>query len=491
MKKPWKKGIKALWQKKKFRIGTYTAAATIAVLAVAVVINLGVNALPAKYVHIDTTTNGLYSLSKETKDMVGDLTAEVQLYLLAQDGEEDATIERMLENYEDLSKMITVETVDPVERPNFASQYTSEEVYNNSLLVISGEKSRYVGYDKLYQTDYAYDETGNYTQQASFQGEEALTAAIRYVTSDETAVAYVLTGHGEQDLPAAMVSDLKNQNITTQTLRLLTEGSVPEDCETLIIFGPTADLPEKEIGMIEAYLQQGGKMLLMTDCLNERLDHLCDMMENYGVRLVNGMVVENDSAYFAQGYANYLLPSLESHEITEPLLEGNYYVMAPMAQGLVLKESKTDEDGDSPVTVTPLLRTSDKAFSKVEGLEAQNAEKEDGDIETDDGFIVGAAITDNGDNGETAKIVWYTTTYLASEQADALVSGGNSSLLINTMGWLCEMKDAITIHAKSLDGGYLTLTAAQSVRWSMVMIFVIPLAFLIAGIVIWAKRRKL
>lgn len=478
-------------RKKSFRLGTYTALTTVVVIIIAVVINLCVNALPSKYLSFDTTSNALYSISKETEELVGGLSQDVTLYLIVQDGQEDATIERMLENYKDLSKHLHVEKVDPVEQPMFTSQYTQEQIYNNSVIVVSGDKSRYVGYDKIYETSYSYDETGNYVQDASFNGEEVLTAAINYVTSEQTATAYVLTGHGEQNLPESLTSDLANQNIATQELRLLTEEGVPEDCKCLIIFGPTADISKKEIAKIETYLQNGGDMLLITDCLNERLDNLCKMMETYGAKLVNGMVVEGDSAHYAQGYANYLLPSVESHEITAPLIEGKYYVMAPMAQGLLLEDAAVDEDGDSAITASPLLKTSAKAYSKVEGLEASKAEKEDGDVETDDGFAVGAAITANLDNGETTNIVWYTSTYIASEQVDTLVSGGNSNLLTNTMGWLCEMEDAITIHAKALENQYLSLTAGQAGLWSMVMIFLIPLAFLITGVVIWAKRRKL
>ena len=292
-------------------------------------------------------------------------------------------------------------------------------------------------------------------------------------------------------MPSNLQSSIEKENITTESLNLLTEGEIPEDCQCLILFGPTADISQNEADIIETYLEQGGKMMLVTDCLNERLENLCSLMENYGVELVDGMIVEGDSNHFAQGYAKYLVPELESHEITDPLIENNYNVLIPIAQGLRITadgEEETEEE-DSGLTVSPLLMTTDQAFSKAEGLDAENAEKEDGDIESEDGFALGVAITKTQDEGET-NIVWFTSTYIVDQQVDTLVAGGNSDLLTNSFGWLCGMEDSITIHAKAIEAGYLTLTAAQTGRWSFIFIAVIPLAFLITGVVVWLKRRK-
>ncbi len=51
------------------------------------------------------------------------------------------------------------------------------------------------------------------------------------------------------------------------------------------------------------------------------------------------------------GYALYLLPDLKSHSITEPLIDGGYYVLLSIAHGL--RMSDTLPDG---VTVDTLLQ---------------------------------------------------------------------------------------------------------------------------------------
>lgn len=126
--------------------------------------------------------------------------------------------------------------------------------------------------------------------------------------------------------------------------------------------------------------------MLFTDCDAEDLPRLHAMMAKRGVEAVDGMVVEGDSSYFMSNYPNYLIPQLENHEITEPLISGNYYVLMPMTQGLKIT-AQTDEteqaeadETDASLSVTALLSTTADAYSKIKGLQATDAEKEDGDI---------------------------------------------------------------------------------------------------------------
>ena len=74
----------------------------------------------------------------------------------------------------------------------------------------------------------------------------------------------MLEGHGEASLPSNLQSSIEKENITTESLNLLTEGEIPEDCQCLILFGPTADISQNEADIIETYLEQGGKMMLVT-----------------------------------------------------------------------------------------------------------------------------------------------------------------------------------------------------------------------------------
>lgn len=511
--------------KKAFRIGTYTAGTTAVVVALLVVINLCVSALPTKYTSFDMTDDSLYSISEQTEKILKALDEPVKVYWIVQEGAEDETVQLLLANYKDLSKNFTYEKIDPVVNPNFAGQYTSEGVYDNSLIVSNSDesKTRYISYYDIFSS--SYDE--NYNETVEYNGEGALTSAVNYVSTDAQTQTYYLSGHGEDSIPSGLASSLTNENLLLSELNLLSEDGVPEDCETLIIYSPARDISAKEITKIEKYLEDGGNLLLFTDCDAEDLTNLYGLMAKYGMEPVEGMVVEGNSNYFMGNYPNYLLPEIESHEITDPISEGNYYVLLPVAQGLRIssddgyetsaaadsdadgsssasdssssasdgtdtsEESAADSDAaaDSEITTTALLRTTDEAYSKLSGIKATNAEKETGDIDAGaDGFALAAA-AESSANG--SKVVWIGSTTIADESVDAAVSGANTDFVLNAVGWMCEIEESVSIHAKTVTSEYLSLTSAQSSRWTTIMVGVIPIGFVAAGIYVWARRRKI
>src|SRR5699024_7628545 len=124
----------------------------------------------------------LYTIGEDTENLVRGLEQDVTLYYVVTGGNENEYISRMLERYEDLSDHLTVEKVDPEHHPTFTSQYTDEEVSDNSIIVVSGDKSRVVG-----SSDMLVQELNYYTysyQVTEFDGEGQVTSAIAYVISD-------------------------------------------------------------------------------------------------------------------------------------------------------------------------------------------------------------------------------------------------------------------------------------------------------------------
>lgn len=489
-----KAGMKAGVKKKSFRLGTYTAAATIAVLAILVIINMCVSAIPSRYTEIDLSSGNLYSVGNQTENAVKSLEQPVKIYWIVQEGQEDVTIEKLLSNYEDLSSMIKVEKVDPVVNPNFAYQYTGSSVYDNSIIVTNEDetRTRYISYYDIYE--YSYDEY--YNEETSFDGEGEVTSAINFVTSQVQSKVYYLTGHGEASIPDNMVTALQKSNMSLNSLSLLTEAEIPGDCKALIIYSPQKDLSRQDADKVKNYLENGGKLLLITDCSGESFDNLYAVMSEYGIEAVDGMVVENNSNYYISSYANYLVPYIESHEITDTLISGNYYIIMPMAQGLKISETSDyetdDDDGseDEYLTVTPLLTTSDSAFSKKAGVNSITAEKEEGDIDSEEGFVLAAAASKITDNGE-AGVVWIGTSYLLDEQIDNMAAGANLEFVTDSVGWLTGEEETAAISAKTMSFEYLSLTSAQASRLTFIMVVIIPVAFLAAGIIIWMRRRKL
>ena len=67
---------------------------TAVVLAIVVVINLVVGQIPVKYTQFDLTDNQLYTITDQTKTFVKGLDSDVDVYLVAQSGQEDEQIRK-------------------------------------------------------------------------------------------------------------------------------------------------------------------------------------------------------------------------------------------------------------------------------------------------------------------------------------------------------------------------------------------------------------
>lgn len=460
--------------------GSYSVAVTVLVIAIAVIINLVVNALPSTYTTFDLSDTQLLSISDQTEEIVEGLQEDVTIYLVAQDGNEDTTVKQLLERYEALSSHVNIVYKDPVLYPNFTSQFDASDLAENSLIIESDKRYKTVDYSDIYVSSYDYT---TYAQSTEFDGEGQLTSAIDYVVSDDLPVLYTLTGHNETSITSSLQSSIEKDNIDIEDLSLLTEESVPDDANCLFIIAPQSDLSSDEKDKILEYINAGGNVFLITAYLDTELPNLEEVIAAYGLETVDGVVVEGDANYYANPYSNYLVPEIQSHTATSALVSGNMHVLIPNAQGI-----QQIEDENDALEITSLLTTSDSSYSKVNVNENTTAEKEDGDI--DGPFDLAAAVTNSIDDDTQSNFIYVSSPYLLDENLDSMVSGGNSEFIINCLGWLCEHESSITIHAKSMDSETLVLTAAQSNSISIFLMVIVPLAIIIVGLVIWLRRRK-
>ena len=371
------------FNKKTIKNGSYSMVITAIVIVAVIVLNLIVGELPTKYTQIDASEGKIYSIGEETEKLVKNLDKDVTLYLIAQSGSEDEVIQKMLQRYEDLSDHITVELKDPVLYPSFTSNYTDDEVSENSVIVKCGDKSRVVNYSSMYESSMNYY---NYSSTVTaYDGEGQITSAISYVTSDDNPIVYTLEGHGEASLSSSLTELIEKSNIETQSLNLLTEEAVPDDASCLMIASPTKDISADEAAKVIEYLQNGGKVLILSDYSAGEMPNLNSVLNAYGVNKEESVVFEGDMQHYISMTPYYILPDMESHDITSSL-SGNYILM-PIAQPITELEDARDT-----LEISPILSTTDDAYAKTNVDNMETLEKEDGD--TDGPFNVGVAITE-------------------------------------------------------------------------------------------------
>ena len=477
-----KKKLIGTISKKHIKNGSYTMVMSVIFIAVVIVINMIVSTIPSKYSEIDISSQKLYSIGDETKKMLKDLEKDVTIYQIAQSGSEDENISNLLKKYEDESKHIKVEQKDPVVNPKFVSQYTSDDLSANSLIVVCGDRNKVIDYNNIYETSVDYQTYSSQT--TGFDGEGQITSAIGYVTSENLPALYTVEGHGEKDMDSSIKEDIEKANMDIKSLNLLTEGSVPDDADCLFIDSPSTDFSSDEKDAIIEYLENGGKAIIFSDYTTEDMPNFDAILENYGVQRTEGVVFEEDNQHYAMQMPYYLVPTINSTDASSETASAGYYVLAPYAQGI-----KQLDDVRDTVKIESILTTSDQAYSKTD-LNSNTIEKEDGDVEGP--FDLGVSITESLDDDKETQIVYYSTSNLMDSQTNQMVSGGNEKLIMESLKWMTDTEESasVSIPSKSLEVSYLTITDYDAAFWKICTIALIPGIFLVIGFVVWIKRRK-
>lgn len=470
--------IKASFSSRKFKGGAYATAVSAVVIVIVIILNVIITQLDLK---VDVTKDNTFTLTKVTKDYVKNIKDDITIYFLVQTGQENKTTKQIVEKYPEVSKNIKVVYKDPILYPNFASKYVSDKVTNNSVLVVNNTNNRvkYVDSNSMVVSQMDYQTYQSYQTGIDVEGQ--VTSALQYVTTDNLPLMYTVTGHGETDLSATLTAALGKINVTQKALNTLTTEKIPEDCSMLLINAPQKDYSADEVTMVKDYLSKGGHAIIYTDYQANSLENFNSLLNYYGVSVVPGVVLEGSRDHYMGQYINNLVPNIESHDITSSLKSASSPVVVPMASGL-----KKADSARSTVEITPLLTTSDQAYSKTD-MSSSNAEKEKGDI--DGPFDLGYAITEKYNDKET-KLIVYGSAVLTDESMVSLSSLGNLDLFLNSVNYVTDKKDTLAVRTVSTEQQYLNVTAAKANLWSILIVVVIPVLVLASGGYVVLRRRK-
>ena len=264
--------------------GTTTLLLVAIIIACYTLINYGVSKL--KIEDIDCTEKKLYSLSDETKTKMKDLEKDVTIQLINMSSS-NYLIE-YANKYPTVSKKINIEEIDDLSsRVDLQTKYNISE--SDGLIVVkSGEKEKTLKLSDLYTYDYSSGEQIDKT-------EEALTNAIIEVTIDQKPHIYVLSGkayYNTEQALSSVVTKLKEESNDVDYLDILTKGEVPPDCDCLVITTLGQDLSELERDKILDYINNGGKILVLTsqNMLEVDTPNFDKILEQYGITLGYGSV---------------------------------------------------------------------------------------------------------------------------------------------------------------------------------------------------------
>lgn len=458
--------------------GVFSLTLVIVGVVLAVAVNLVAENLPEEMKSVDVTGSKLYSITEETEEMLDALTEDVTVYVLASESGTDETIKQMLTRYESRSSHVQVVYKDPVKYPQFAAEYTSGSISRGSLIVVSDKRSRVIDYYDMYETEIDY-----YTYSSSvtaYDGEGQLTSAIQYVLSDDMPKIYVISGHDEIELDSGFTEVCEKANVELETITLLNYDAVPEDAQAIMLLAPISDYSEDDAAKVKDYMAAGGKALALTAYTQEEMPNFNSVLEDYGVSVSGNMICENSTSNYSQSPL-YLIPNIESSSVTSDI-DSNRLVFMPYSVVLNLDEENEE------LSITEYLTTSDAAVAKADINQSTTTAYEDGDIQGP--FCLGAKIVKSVD-GVESELTVFASDMIFTDQVDSAVSGTNSMLFGNILAEMIDTDTAVvTIPAKSYNLSTITVTQTDFICISLITVILLPVGMLIAGVVIWVKRRR-
>jgi ABC-type uncharacterized transport system involved in gliding motility auxiliary subunit len=452
----------------------FTSNALLLILIV-VVLAVIVNLVAARFSYrLDTTKSKMYSLSDQSISALKELDKqknELKIFGFYRTGEPNKVqVEDLLKEFKKRSDKISFKFSDPYKTPSEAKQYQVQEL-GTLVLTMGGKEMKILPRDLFEQQS----ENGP----ASFAGERALTRTIYKMIDADTKNIYLLQGHGEKDYPGAK-NYITGEGYGVKALNLMKEGQIPADCSELIIAGPQGDLTAQEMKVIDDYMSQGGRLMVFLDFLPEksRITNLIAFIQKWGVDAENSVVIETDQQRHTMFDYTTVVPTYQSHEITNKLQESNTSVLLPVNRALAkLKDYK----GDASASV--ILESSPKSWAETN---PRGQVKQDSN-ETKGPIPLGLAVTRPGATGKEGRlIVLGTSSFLEN---DFISQAGNLNLFFNMSSWLLGQEDRINIMPKQMDITRVTINPLQGnlIRWFVLLI--LPLILLATGGVIWFRRR--
>lgn len=474
------------FKNKSFKYGSFSAITVVIVIAVLLIVNLIFSQFDLK---LDLTKDKKYTISDTSKDILKNLDEEVHIYALYKTGQEYQEFTEILDQYSAASDKVKVEYIDPYLNPTFTDKYKTngEDISLGSYIVTKGDKFKVLSAGDLVSVDYSYDQsTGQPSQSVkSIDVEPQVTNAIKYVSMDKLPVVYYVNNHNEVAIPSNLQKKLESANYEVKELSLFNQEAIPEDCKILMMSTPNGtDYSEKESEIVKDYLAKDGRAFII-GFTQGNTPNFASIMSAYGIVNDGKYIMEADPNYSYQNNPTYCLPQLVDNDTTQEMLDGgskNSLVLAAAAQPLKRAEVKNTTKIDS------ILTTSKDSYSKGADMTSYNKEAND----EAGPFDIGVAITDTTytDTNHTTKLVVFSAITMFDDSADAMVSGGNSSLEVSAVNWLNDSSDNVYIAPKSLESDSIVINAATVIIIALICCLIIPFGLFITGFVVWIKRRN-
>ena len=490
---------------RKWSIGFNVVVASMAVLALVVMANyLGVR----HYLRFQLSDRGRMKLSPQTLHILQSLTNEVKVTVFFDAQGEDelyGLVSALLREYNYINLGVIIKTVDPTRNPGKAqlvlAEYKLTNLKDKNFIIFDCAGHRRIVYQNElsdYDLQSVISGKSKEFRRIGFKGEMLFTAAILNVAYPRPFRAYFLQGHREHNPEltgqphgyAKFASILKNQNnIQWERFTLQGTNEVPVDCQLLIIAGPQIPFTDIELGKMENYLKQGGRLLaLLNNMALGKKSGLEKILAKWGVGVADNIVFDK----FAPTPYDLLTAWLsDQHPVVKSLASEELQIrlVLPRAVGML---QNTTPNIDAP-KVEVLAGTSEEG---TEATDIRDGVPYRNPYQKPKPFPLMVAVEQGGikdvttDRGTTRLVVVGDSLCLDNEIIDTVPA--NQYFAAQAVNWLLDRPQFLLsgLGPRPLKEYKLIMTESQQQTVQLLLLAGLPGAVLLLGGLVWLRRRR-
>ncbi len=448
--------------------GLYSGVIAILVIGIFGVINYLSFENPFK---LDLTKNKIHTLSDQTVKIIKELKQPVKAVFFSKPQEKES-IKQLLNNYILLNPKFEVEYVDPSKELTRAQSIGLKRDKTLQLLV------------------------GTREQKIEDPNEEKITNALIKLLKEKPPTLCAVTGHGEKSFTGtdaegydSAKKGLVNQNYEFKEINLIQQSKIPDFCDVVAVIGSTKSFFEQEVKQLRDYLSGGGRAIIAVD-LNlkggEFSPELTPVLESWYIKPVAALIVDPLSKLFN---ADFAVPVTQTYSTENPITK-DFKIQSffPMTRPLEIMPNPP-----SDLSVHWLAQTfpSSWGVTDLKEIASGKIQKKEGRDKIGQLNVAVAAEGKQKDSKASKKtrLVVFGTSKFASNQFARF--GGNLDFFLNSVSWLMEDENLISIRAKEEGQGKIEITEVEVGLIFWLAVVFMPLFTSIGGIVLWNIRRKL
>ncbi len=414
----------------------------------------------------DFSPEKTFSLSSRTERILESLEHDVHATIFY-DRKEGRTYQDLMQLFSWASKRFSYEFIDINKNPAKAEAFNISRK-GAGILEYMGKKEKVLYFE-----------------------ESNIVSAIIKLTDSRVKTVRFVTGHGERNISGndpetgyvRVVSDLREENYQVKEILLMQEQKIPDDTSILIISGPKKDFLKQELEMVDDYIKNNGRVILLCDPYP--LPELAKYMETLGVKLSRDFVIDKKSKLFAMDHLTPIVIPDRSHPIAENM---NDAIVFPISRSVA---SVQVEGLDQKTEIIAYSSPDSWAEQDTQSVYDEKAVFNKGvDINGPVPVALVSEITFEKD--KTGHVIVFGDSDFITNYYYTIL--GNRDFFLNTVNWLSEKTESLASRPISpqapMDLLFLTENQSRMIFWSAVVIE--PLIILLIGlsVVFWRRFKR-